>query len=237
MGNRTDIDWATIEAEYTTGQLSNRALAAKHGISEGAIRLRVKKLGLTKNNKAATQKRTKSKIRKINIRKASKMRSAHLSEQAPVQNPPTTIELIEAELVRAEQAVDDAVNTNIQVIEVHRLDIKRVRTLLEMMMAELALYTVNQEELEEIAHEQATSEDENGKKSTDYQKLNRFMKALSLNDRSGTLRNLAMVLERVIAKERQAFGIVDEIEPDDGSPDVILIGDYRPDEEEEREDD
>lgn len=38
MAKRKDIDWAAIETDYRTGTHSIRALAAKHGVSEAAIR-------------------------------------------------------------------------------------------------------------------------------------------------------------------------------------------------------
>ncbi|AWK90301.1 terminase [Azospirillum thermophilum] len=38
MAKRKDIDWAAIEADYRAGSLSIRRIAAKHGVSEAAVR-------------------------------------------------------------------------------------------------------------------------------------------------------------------------------------------------------
>ncbi|MBP2233095.1 hypothetical protein J2847_006430 [Azospirillum agricola] len=45
MTKRKDIDWSAIEADYRTGNYSNRALAAKHGVSEAAIRKKAGEAG------------------------------------------------------------------------------------------------------------------------------------------------------------------------------------------------
>ena len=42
-GGRKQIDWEAIERDYRAGILTLRALAAQHGITEGAIRQKAKK--------------------------------------------------------------------------------------------------------------------------------------------------------------------------------------------------
>ncbi len=230
---RKQINWPQVEAEYRTGTYSNRGLAARYGISEGAIRHRVKIKGMTKDLKATTQERTKKRLRSSHAREqktkcVNKNDGRRRENKTPIINPPTTIEQKEAELALTESATKEAVNTKVTVVEIHRLDIKRARTLLEMQIAELALVTVTQAELTKMAEEQCITINDDGVQVKDFKKLMLFNRALSLNERSATLRNLSFVLEKVITLERQAFGIEDIDTKDDGSPDTILIGDYRP---------
>ncbi|HVJ31651.1 MAG TPA: hypothetical protein VND94_00935 [Terriglobia bacterium] len=42
MAKSKPVDWATIEAEYRAGKLSNRQIAKRFGVTEGAIRKRAK---------------------------------------------------------------------------------------------------------------------------------------------------------------------------------------------------
>ena len=48
MGNKKITDWLAIEGEYRAGVDSVNAIAAKYGVSEGAIRARAKKYGWTR---------------------------------------------------------------------------------------------------------------------------------------------------------------------------------------------
>jgi hypothetical protein len=50
-----EIDWTAIEADYRAGVLSNRELAAKHEVSEAAIRARAKRYGWVKGDPYAVR--------------------------------------------------------------------------------------------------------------------------------------------------------------------------------------
>jgi hypothetical protein len=242
---RKKIDWPKIEAEYRTGTYSNRALASKHGISEGALRYRIKNRGLTKDLKTLTQERTEKRLRsspaceqKNRVRKqkrADKSDGRRKENKELIINPPVTKEQIEAELALSEAAIKEAVDTKVTVIETHRLDIHRARVLLEHLLAELALGTITQDEINEIADEMATKTNSKGEEVTDAKKLLRFKRALSLNTRSATLRNLVIVLEKVVTLERQAFGINEEFGKEDGSPDSIILGEWPLEDEDDSE--
>ena len=49
------IDWEAVEREYRAGQLSNRMIAEKHGISDTAIRKRAKRDGWERERAARQQ--------------------------------------------------------------------------------------------------------------------------------------------------------------------------------------
>lgn len=48
MSERGEIDWISIESEYRAGEISNRHLAKRHGISESAVRKQAKSGGWIK---------------------------------------------------------------------------------------------------------------------------------------------------------------------------------------------
>ena len=53
--SKPTIDWEAVEREYRAGQLSNRMIAEKHGISETAIRKRAKRDGWERERAARQQ--------------------------------------------------------------------------------------------------------------------------------------------------------------------------------------
>lgn len=54
------VDWLAIEGAYRAGQKSVRSIAEEHGITEGTIRARVKKLGWTRNPAEAQREKVKA---------------------------------------------------------------------------------------------------------------------------------------------------------------------------------
>ena len=53
--SKPTIDWEAVEREYRAGQLSNRMIAEKHGISDTAIRKRAKRDGWERERAARQQ--------------------------------------------------------------------------------------------------------------------------------------------------------------------------------------
>ena len=53
--SKPGIDWEAVEREYRAGQLSNRMIAEKHGISDTAIRKRAKRDGWERERAARQQ--------------------------------------------------------------------------------------------------------------------------------------------------------------------------------------
>ncbi|MFS1538546.1 MAG: hypothetical protein ACL7BU_07420 [Candidatus Phlomobacter fragariae] len=55
-------DWEAIESAYRAGSLSVRAIADKHGVTEGAIRKRAKKNGWLRNLTEKVREATRTKL-------------------------------------------------------------------------------------------------------------------------------------------------------------------------------
>jgi hypothetical protein len=62
------IDWELIERDYRAGILTLRAIASRHGITEGAIRLRAKKEGWPRDLAAKIAAKADDLLRKKELR-------------------------------------------------------------------------------------------------------------------------------------------------------------------------
>lgn len=179
---KTNIDWEKVELAYRTTSTSVRAIAAEHGCTEGAIRLRAKNEGWTRDLTAKVKARTAELLRKDELRTA-------------LRTDPT------AKATEREQVeISAQVKTNI--ILSHRKDIPIARQLTMTMFEELKLQTDGAELLLELG-ELMRKPDSNGQdKRNDL-----YNKVISLAGRSTTLKSLAESLKTLVGLEREAFGV------------------------------
>lgn len=75
MAARKSIDWESLEASYRSGSPSVRALADKHGVTEGAIRKRAAKEGWTRDLTEKVLAATKEKLVRAQVRTESTHRT------------------------------------------------------------------------------------------------------------------------------------------------------------------
>lgn len=61
-------DWEAIESAYRAGSLSIRAIADKHGVTEGGIRKRAKQYGWQRNLTEKVREATKTKLVRSEVR-------------------------------------------------------------------------------------------------------------------------------------------------------------------------
>ncbi len=69
-------DWVAIETEYRAGQRSVNAIAREHGISEGAIRKRAKKLGWVRDAAKTVRESVKAHLAGANAGTSTALRTA-----------------------------------------------------------------------------------------------------------------------------------------------------------------
>lgn len=183
---KTAPDWERIEAHFRAGLLSLREIATGDGnVTEGAIRKRAKRDGWSRDLKAKIQARADDLVRKEAVR----------SE------------------VRANQAVTEqvVVEANAQaILEVrmrHRTDLRDTRNVALQMLQELRQAGEHGETLDQIAQMVGDPE-------ADENKLRQALhKAISLPSRVTSVKNLAETLTKLIACEREAFGLDDKTKP------------------------
>ena len=115
MAERKQVDWESVERDYSAGLLSLREIAAKYGVDESGIRYKAKRNGWTRDLSKKIEQRTEDKLRKDLLR--SELRS---------ENTISEKEVIEANA----QAI---VNIKLG----HRTSIKKVNSLVESLLDEI----------------------------------------------------------------------------------------------------
>lgn len=185
-------DWEAIEAEYRAGLISNSELGRKYDISEGAIRKRAKAQGWTKDLTAKVQTAVRDKLVREEVR-ATNTRT----------NSRTDAEIIEA-----------AAETAVQVVQIHRRDVRNGRLICAALFAELQDTSANSEII-------AESIDSETQDDTSPTRRNQMMRAISLPTRARAMLDLSAAMKNLVAVERQAFNLDDKQDKQDGKTVVI----------------
>lgn len=121
----TSVDWESIEKEYRAGQLSLRAIASAHGVSDTAIRKRAKRDGWKRDLTRDVRQRVKAE----SVR--SSVRTANAEDD--------------------EEVVQAAAARGVGIIQTHRTSIRRGRTVVSLMLGELEAECSQKSLLEELA--------------------------------------------------------------------------------------
>jgi transposase len=178
------VDWESIELEYAKGTTSNVKIAAMFGVSEAAIRKKIKQYAWTKDLRGKIKVAADRKVRESLVREKSARNKINEAKQ-----------------------VDIAAETQSIVIISHRKDIGRSRNLGTKLLFELEAQTENPELFEQLG-ELMKSPDEN------FDKLNEaYKKVISTTGRIDNYKKLMESLRYVITLERQSHGIVDDEKP------------------------
>lgn len=180
-------DWKVIEADYRLGVKSLRAIAAEHGITEGAIRQRAKRDEWTRDLSAKVKAKAEEKVRKAEVRTALRTEPAYQATER--------------------QQVEVAATLQASVILEHRQDIRRSRAMFQNLMSELERLVADPELFERLGELLDTSgETDDGRQIRD--RLNEaYRKVISMPERVDSAKKLSEMLERVVKMERQAFGL------------------------------
>ena len=115
MAERKQVDWESVERDYSAGLLSLREIGDKYGVDESGIRYKAKRNGWTRDLSKKIEQRTEDKLRKDLLR--SELRS---------ENTISEKEVIEA---------NAQVIVNIKLG--HRTSIKKVNSLVESLLDEI----------------------------------------------------------------------------------------------------
>ena len=100
-----------------------------------------------------------------------------------------------------EEIVEEAGKRGADVITTHRRDIRDGREIVEMMLGELKTECTHHQLLAELAEGHITAEE------MDARAANAVRRAVSLPGRAGTIRDLSQSMQRLVALERQAYGL------------------------------
>jgi hypothetical protein len=178
----TVADLVQMETDYRVGIKSLRQIAEEHGLSEGAIRKRAKKMGWERDLSGKVQAKADDLVRKEVVRTE-----------------------VRTEIARTEKQIIDV---NAQVVAnvrlAHRKDIERLRKLVMQLSEELFAVSDNQELFTELAIQMRDPDEKGQDKRFDL-----YMKVIDMSSRTANARALSEATKTLIGLERQAFGITD----------------------------
>lgn len=186
-------DWEAIEAEYRSGTISNAELGRKYDVSESYIRKRAKEGGWSKDLTAKVQTAVRDKLVRAVVREGNARTDSR-----------TESEIIEA-----------AAETAVQVVQIHRRDVRHGRTICAALFAELQDTSANRELIAECI-ESETQDD------TSPTRRNQMMKAISLPTRARAMLDLSAAMKNLVAVERQAFNLDDKDDKDKSGKTIVM---------------
>ncbi len=180
MAERKQVDWESVERDYSAGLLSLREIGDKRGVTEGAIRKRAKKEEWIRDLTAKIAKKSDDLVRKEMVR--SEVRSEKIISEK---------EIIE---VNAQAIV------NIKLA--HRGDIRKSKNIVNSLFDELESTTDNRELFEQLGEILRQESDSGQDKLNDI-----YKKVISLPQRIDGVKKLTDALKTMIGLEREAYDI------------------------------
>ncbi len=206
MAAKKRVDYDRIEAGWRAGLLSPHQLAAQYTaetdepVSHAAIIKHFTKLGVPRDLSAKIEAKAKAKV-----------------EASMVTRKVTDVTKIpEREIVEA------VASTQATVRLAHRADIERTRRICMSMMTELEQQGTDGALMAEAADILRSTPTEEMSKEKRAKLADVAAKAGSLQSRSSTMRALSESLKSLIALERQAFGIREEM-PEPPPPGIEAV--------------
>lgn len=191
QNDKPQIDWERIELDYRAAVKTLRQIADEHGISHGAINKRAKRDGWERNLTEKIQAKADALVSKAAV-------SKEVSKEGRIA---------ESSVIEANALTQAGVRL------AHRADIERTRRVCMAMLIELEQQSTAPELLAEAADILRSTPPEEMTKDKRAKLAEVATKAGSLQSRSSTMRALSESLKSLIALERQAFGIREEILP------------------------
>lgn len=194
---RTTVDWEKVEALYRVGSMSLREIGAEHTITEGAIRKRAKRDGWTRDLAEKVRAKADALVRRELVR-------------SEVRKPTHT----EAETVEVEASVAARIRLS------QRADIGRGRSLVRKLFEELEIQTDHKDLLAEM--EQALAEVKEGEEKAKPRLSEALQRVMSTGSRVSHAKSLVESMQRLVALEREAYGIDDKKTRSDTAGDINI---------------
>lgn len=189
QASKPQIDWERIELDYRAGVKSLREIADGSGTSHVNIAKRAKAQGWVRDLTKKIEAKANELVNKASV-------------NTPVNKASPAAERVTVEAVA---------NTQATIRLAHRADIERTRRLCMGMLTELEQQSADPALITEAADILRSTPPEEMTKEKRAKLAEMAAKAGSLQSRSSTMRSLAESLKGLIALERQAFGIREEM--------------------------
>lgn len=182
MAKKPKISWHEIEREYRIGKKTNVRIAEEFGVSESAIRRRAKKEGWTRDLKGQI-----------------KERADRIVQQKAIER------LAIKEIETDERTVDENAQLMASVRLAHRKDINESRMIAMTLLSDLKsqIGTDNKYRLDSLIQSALDN-------SADPEALDQAIsRAISLPSHVRVMKDLADTMSKLVALERQAWGLDD----------------------------
>jgi hypothetical protein len=171
---KSSPDWEAIEREYRPGILSVREIARQFNVSNTAIHKQAKKEDWERDLTA--------KVRAAVAKKLLKAESKKETDR---------------------EIVDAAAERGASVIKLHRTDVARSLSLVNLLSSQLQEAAENRDDIEYEILKDTIGED--GK--VDFKRRSLMKRAISLPAHAGVIRDLSAAQKNLITLERQAYGL------------------------------
>lgn len=188
MLRRSRFPWDAIERDWRVGLLSQVEIARKYGVDNGQLSRRAKKFGWTKDLKDAVRSRALVLVRNLEEDR-QRVQDATLAPHAREQTS-------------TEDLIDDAIQTQLNVIVRHRKAIRQTQEQVDRLRDELKAHTPSPGAIDRLV---ANANGDSDLTSATNQLVLRSLMTLGI--RSATLVNLVNAMVKLITAERQAFGL------------------------------
>jgi hypothetical protein len=195
MAERKQVDWESVERDYSAGLLSLREIAAKYDTKESSIRYKANQNDWSRDLSKKIEQKTNEKLRKIELRTELRSEKA-ISEK----------EIIEA----SAQAI---VNVKLE----HRGDIRKSKRIVNSLFDELEITTDNRELFEQLGEILRNESDSGQDKLNDI-----YKKVISMPQRIDGVKKLTDALKTMIGLEREAYDIQSTPTPIDNAVSSLL---------------
>jgi len=180
MAERKQVDWESVERDYSAGLLSLREIADKHGTKESSIRYKANQKDWSRDLSKKIEQKTNEKLRKTELR--TELRTEKAASEK---------EIIEANA----QAI-------VSIKLAHRGDIRKSKNIVNALFDELELTTDNRELFEELGELLRRENDSGQDKLNDI-----YKKCISMSQRIDGVKKLTDALKTMIGLEREAYDI------------------------------
>lgn len=186
---RKPVDWDAVAIDIRAGILTDREIGAKHGRSHGAIQQYARKNGIERDLTARIQQKTKTKLAKAQLAKATSQELGKLTQ---------------------EQTIEIAAEAAATIVIKQQGRIGRHLRLSESLLAELESQTIDRALYEQLG-ELMAAPDENG-----IDRLNElYRKIISTPSRIDSHKKAVETEKTLVSLERQAFNL-DKEAPENG---------------------
>ena len=166
--SKSTIDWEAAERDFRVGQLSNRMIAEKHGVSETAIRKRAKAHGWSKDLTEKVRQEVRNQLVRTEVR-------------TPIASDREVVEVAAA--------------TGAQVVRTHRKDIRTAADIVGLLMGQLLDAASNREDLAEAIEDETAGDETGHRRARLYRAISLQSHAAIVRDLSTAAKNL-VALER-----------------------------------------